>query len=106
MTLREQLLIVADRFAEASGIGRKRVSTLVLNGGGKLDAIAQGRDLTTGSFERAMRWFSSNWPTDAEWPANIDRPASPQDATSVSPDPSASLPSGESGGAFCNGVAG
>lgn len=76
MTLREQLLIVADRYAEASGIGRKRVSTLVLNGGGKLDAIAQGRDLTTGSFERAMLWFSDNWPSTVSWPQGIARPFS------------------------------
>lgn len=74
MTLREQLLIVADRYAEASGIGRKRVSTLVLNGGGKLDAIAQGRDLTTGSFERAMLWFSDNWPSAVAWPQGVARP--------------------------------
>jgi hypothetical protein len=77
MTLREQLLLVADRFADASGIGRKRVSTIVLNGGGKLDAIAAGRDLTTGSFERAMTWFSSNWPEGADWPEGVERPAAP-----------------------------
>jgi len=106
MTLREQLLIVADCFAEASGIGRKRVSTLVLNGGGKLDAIAQGRDLTTGSFERAMQWFSQHWPADLEWPADIDRPRSSPVVDPDGPAPSASRPSGEAGGAFCNGVAG
>ncbi|MER2535513.1 MAG: hypothetical protein ABTQ31_10170 [Rhizobiaceae bacterium] len=74
MQLKEQLLLVADRFAEASGIGRKRVSTIVLNGGAKLDAIAAGRDLTTGSFERAMLWFSANWPEGLDWPAGVPRP--------------------------------
>lgn len=74
MTLREQILVVADTFAAASGIGRKRVSTLVMKGGGKLDAIADGGDLTTGSFERAMAWFSLNWPAGAVWPEGVARP--------------------------------
>lgn len=104
MTLREQLLTIADLYAEASGIGRKRVSTVVLNGGGKLDAIAKGRDLTTGSFERAMTWFSRNWPADLDWPAHIDRPEVPQDADRVEPAPSTRA--GVVDGAFLPGVAG
>lgn len=74
MTLREQLLLVADRYCEAAGIGRKRVSTIVLNGGAKLDAVAAGRDLTTGSFEKAMAWFSQNWPCGTDWPEGVKRP--------------------------------
>lgn len=75
MTLREQIIIVADRYALAARIGRKRVSTIVLNRGSKLDDIADGGDLTTGTFERAMLWFSANWPETVEWPADVPRPA-------------------------------
>jgi hypothetical protein len=74
MNLREQLLTTADRFGLLAGIGRKRVSTIVLNRGSKLDDIADGGDLTTGTFERAMQWFSDNWPDDASWPENVERP--------------------------------
>jgi hypothetical protein len=75
MNLREQLLLTSARYGEASKIGRKRVSTLVLNRGSKLDDIAEGGDLATGTFERAMQWFSDNWPADAVWPADVPRPA-------------------------------
>lgn len=52
-----------------------RVSTLIFNDGKKLKAIAeQGVDLSTGKFEFAMQWFSTNWPDGAEWPADVDRP--------------------------------
>ncbi|MBN9135679.1 MAG: hypothetical protein J0I92_06470 [Phyllobacterium sp.] len=74
MTLREQLLNVADAYCVAASVGRKRVSTIVMNGGGKLDAIASGSDLTTGSFERAMLWFSDNWPDGVDWPSAVLRP--------------------------------
>jgi len=80
MMLREQIVVVADRYAEAAGIGRKRVSTIVLNRGSKLDDIARGGDLATGTFERAMRWFSTNWPQDLDWPDGVDRPRSTREA--------------------------
>lgn len=74
MNMREQLLLVADTYADAAGIGRKRVSTIVLNGGSKLDAIARGRDITTGTYEKALAWFSDHWPADAVWPEAVLRP--------------------------------
>lgn len=75
MTLREQLILVSDEFGRAREIGRQRVSTIVLNRGSTLDLLAQGRsDLNTGTFERAMIWFSENWPEGAEWPGGVPRP--------------------------------
>lgn len=74
-TLREQLIIVSDAYGVLRGIGRQRVSTIVLNRGSTLDAIADGRaDVTTGTFEKAMRWLSANWPEGHDWPEGIDRP--------------------------------
>lgn len=74
MAMKDQIVIVADRYAAAVGIGRKRLSTIVFNRGAKIDDIADGGDLATGTFERAMRWFSENWPAAVEWPEGIDRP--------------------------------
>lgn len=75
MTLRDQLLTVADAYATARKIGRKRVSAIVLNRGSKLDQIASfGADINTGTFERAMVWFSENWPVGAVWPEDVSRP--------------------------------
>lgn len=75
MTLRDKLLTVADAYAAARQLSRSRVSTIVFNAGLTLDRIASGRDLSTGNFERAMRWFSDNWPEGAVWPDKIARPA-------------------------------
>lgn len=77
MDLRTQLVTVADAFGEHTGRGRKRVSTLAFNQGGRLDAFADGvLSPTVRVFERAMLWFSTNWPADKPWPAGIDRPSS------------------------------
>lgn len=74
MKMRDQILVVADFYAARCGVGRKRVSTIVMNRGSKLDDIAEGGDLTTGIFERAMAWFSDNWPEGLDWPAGVPRP--------------------------------
>ena len=75
MTLREQLIAISDQYGLAKGIGRQRVSTIVLNRGASLDLIATGKaDLNTGTFELAMRWFSLNWPEGVPWPEGIARP--------------------------------
>ncbi|WEO73208.1 hypothetical protein [Agrobacterium vitis] len=72
--MREQILLVADVYGAQRGISRKRVSTLVLNRGSKLDDIAGGCDILTAIFERAMEWFSANWPEGAHWPDEVVRP--------------------------------
>jgi len=74
MTMREQLLVVASAYCEARGRSISRISTIVLNDGKKLDAIANGRDLHTARFEHAMAWFSENWPDNVKWPKGIARP--------------------------------
>lgn len=76
MQLTHQLLFVARAYCEARRLSLARTSTLVFNEGKKLDLIASGSaDLATGRFERAMQWFSDNWPEDAKWPAEVARPA-------------------------------
>lgn len=73
--LRDQLIAVADAYCAARRLSRSRVSTIVFSAGPALDRIAAGRDLNTGSWERAMRWFSENWPEGAVWPGHVERPA-------------------------------
>lgn len=76
MTLIEQLSTVATAYCERRGLSVARVSTLVFNDGSKLGDLMSGRsDLVTRRLERALLWFSANWPADLDWPASIDRPA-------------------------------
>ena len=47
----------------------------MLKGGRRMDDVAAGRsDITTGTFERAMQWFSDHLPADAKWPGDVPRP--------------------------------
>ncbi len=81
MTFLEQLIAVCDEYAKARGIGRQRVSTIVLNRGATLDRIAEGKsDVSTGTFEKAMLWLSMNWPAGAVWPAGVPRPSEEKEA--------------------------
>ena len=75
MDLKTQLITVADAYGQLTERGRKRVSTLALNQGNRLDDFAVGRlSPTVRVLERAMLWFSENWPAGKPWPKGIDRP--------------------------------
>lgn len=75
MILLKQLIAVTDAYGSALGIGRKRVSTIVLNRGATLDLVAEGKaDVGTKTLERAMQWLSDNWPKAAVWPEGVERP--------------------------------
>ena len=84
-TLRDQLLHVATTFAEATQsrvrdgqVALGGLSTKLFNDGKTLARVASGGDVSTANFEKAMQWFSTNWPSgeDApDWPEGIARPA-------------------------------
>lgn len=74
MAMKDQIVRIADLYAASAGIGRKRLSTIVFNRGAKLDSIADGGDLATGTFEKAMQWFSDHWPKNLDWPDEVTRP--------------------------------
>ncbi len=84
--LRERLLLVADRWCEETGRSRGRLSTILFSGGRKLDAIFDGADLTTISYEKAMDWLSANWPEGAVWPPAVPRPAAAPRGGSPAPE--------------------
>lgn len=81
MTLRDKLLHVAHLYASAiktkgrdGRLTLSGISTRVFGDGKTFARIEAGGDLTTGNFERAMRWFSDNWPEGAAWPDEVPRP--------------------------------
>ena len=68
-----------------SALGRKYVdhvggtlstlSTRMAGGGAVLPNIEAGRQtVTVKKFNRLLNWFSSNWPSDLDWPEGIPRP--------------------------------
>ena len=74
MTQIEILFAVSKAFGDAKSIGEARVSTLVFNDGKRLQRVRDGADIGARSIERAMQWFSANWPEDLIWPSSVDRP--------------------------------
>ena len=77
----DDLLAVAKAYTEAEGIALSTTSWRALGDTKKLTDIEAGRDIQVRRFEKTMQWFSSNWPANAVWPADISRP-SEQEAAS------------------------
>lgn len=75
MTHREVLLTLFEHYSRKAKLSQARVSTLVFNHGGRIARIRAGRDFTIGSYERALRWFSTHWPEKYPWPTGIERPS-------------------------------
>lgn len=86
MDLRLTLLTVARTYSEASGRSLARVATLIHNQGALFKKLEAGGSCTIATFDKAMRWFSANWPANTSWPDGIARPcaedadASPEEA--------------------------
>jgi hypothetical protein len=74
MTLRESLIAAVKAFVSGSLMGQRRLSTIVFGSGARFDQICAGSDVSTGTYERAMKWLSDNWPENAVWPEGVDRP--------------------------------
>lgn len=89
--LRDNLLDLASRYATATNtrgrdgrISLSGISTKIFNDGKTLDRLAAGRDITIGSFERAVKWFDANWPAELAWPDGLPRPSLIQSSLSAS----------------------
>jgi len=89
MTGKEALLTVAEAYRVAEGTTRSIVSWRVFEDTRKLQALVDGKDIQLSRFERAMLWFSENWPANVGWPIEIARPApaAPADPAQPAPEP-------------------
>jgi len=70
------LLRLADEFQRAVPIEDKTLSFRVFGDSKKLAALRDKSDITVSRFNGALGWFATNWPADAPWPEDIERPAS------------------------------
>lgn len=69
----DSLLTVARRYAEIEEVPLSTVSWRAFNDGKKLAALESGSDINVKRMERALKWFSENWP-EGDWPEGIERP--------------------------------
>ncbi len=70
----DSLLKVARRYGQAEGVPLSTVSSRALNDGKKLSALEGGADINVKRLEKALMWFSVNWPATADWPEDVVRP--------------------------------
>jgi len=75
MTGIADLLAVARAYATAEHLALATVSDRVFRDGKKLAALEDGiADIQTRRAEKAMQWFSDNWPPRTPWPKRVARP--------------------------------
>lgn len=72
--LTQQLLALASAYCEATDVKIGTLSFRIFNDSKIFARISNGNDITTGRFEKAIRWFSENWPENAVWPETVARP--------------------------------
>lgn len=70
------LLKVVRVYQFATGLGQSTVSWRVFGDTKKLGALEAGKDIQVTRLEKAVQWLSDNWPEDAVWPDDVDRPIS------------------------------
>lgn len=51
------------------------ISVRIFGKGDFFRGLMAGADCRTSTADRAMQWFSDNWPDDLAWPKDIARPA-------------------------------
>ncbi|GBQ45039.1 hypothetical protein AA18890_2347 [Komagataeibacter europaeus LMG 18890] len=74
MELTEKLSKLTDAYCEARGVSVATVSGIIFKNSRTLPRVKSGGDLKTRSYHRAVSWISNNWPSDKEWPSDIERP--------------------------------
>ncbi len=75
MNLIGRLQDIADAYCAHLSVPRERISRMLFGDQRRLDAVFTGSaGLTVANFEKAMLWFSSNWPEALAWPEGVERP--------------------------------
>ncbi len=72
--LLSHLRACADAYCSAKGVKLPTVAQKVLGDWRFFDRAAEGKTFTAKKYDVAMGWFSTNWPSDQDWPADVPRP--------------------------------
>jgi hypothetical protein len=78
MITADHLLSLFGPFRQARRISESRLSMLLFNDGKRIGLLRRGGDIGSRRLQDAFQWLSDHWPSGAEWPADIPRPAPSQ----------------------------
>lgn len=73
--LKANLRSVSDAFLAKSALAMSTVWARAVGDARFLERIDSGKGFTAKTYDRALAWFSANWPSEAGWPSNVARPA-------------------------------
>lgn len=76
--LKEKLSMLAVEFARVSGRKPGGIWAEAAKDGRFMDRIESGQSFTVRTFDRAVQWFSDNWPDGGVWPDCVARPVPSQ----------------------------
>ncbi len=83
MDYRKHLLTLIDTYGKVKSLSPSRVTTIVMNSGSVYQNLQDGKDITVGRLEAAVKWFDANWPVDEPWPEGLARPSLVEDAEKI-----------------------
>ena len=70
---KQMLITLGEAYAKHCGLKLSTVSTYAAGDGKFLGSLKGRAGCTLRRADTVIRWFSSNWPCDLEWPADIPR---------------------------------
>lgn len=73
MTPTEQLLALSQSYCALRGISERTASGRIFKDSRTILRVKEGGSLTLKNFEKAVLWFSENWPDNSDWPDFIER---------------------------------
>lgn len=73
--LKQHLLSLSAAYAAATGMKMTAIWVAVLNDRAFPSRLNSDKTITIRTYDRAVQWFSDNWPGAANWPEGVMRPA-------------------------------
>lgn len=70
----QHLFRIIDLYRDKSGLSEGTISTRVFNHGARIEQMRKGSSPRISTLDAALGWFSTHWPADLDWPADIPRP--------------------------------
>lgn len=72
--LKQHLITLSEGLASAGRIGVTTVWRQAINDPTFFDRLKSDKTITVRTYDRAVRWFSENWPQDVPWPESVPAP--------------------------------
>lgn len=73
-TLRQHLLDLGTAFCAETGYAPKTVAQKACGDFRFFERVQNGASFTVKTYDRALQFFSDNWPKRMPWPDGIERP--------------------------------